>query len=170
MSSGLDFTHETVNKFEIPCSSPLSWCTQPARQKTPCQAQMLHGSAISSRTATASAKRGYTARCARPLCPTLSTPLACTGRRLVHKTSRPRSTSWRSLQVYLIACASSTTSASSPTTHASVPRHLLDKQSGPQNPLCYRTNNELKLCLTDHPRCRPAPCSQMTTYTFDLPA
>ena len=90
--------------------------------------------------------------CARPLYPTLSTLLACTGRRLVHKTTRPRSTSLRSLQVYLIVCASSITSASSPTTHASVPWHLLDKQSGPQNPLCYRTNNELKLGLTDHPR------------------
>ena len=112
---------------------------------------MLHGTAISSRTATTSAERGYTATCARPLHPTLSTLLACTGRRIAHKTTRPRSTKTRSFQVYLIVCASSTTSASSPTTHASVPWHLLDKQSGPQNPLCSRTTNEPKLCLTDHP-------------------
>ena len=123
---------------------------------------MRYGTAITCLSTTTGAERVSTAKCARPPSPTLLTLFTRTGSE--HGTNTTSSSSTRSLSLlaYLIVCASPISSASSPTTHASVPWHLLDKQSGPKNPLCSRPTNEPTLCLTDH------PCTSRTLLADDL--
>lgn len=120
-------------------------------EQAPYQARMRYGTAITCPSTTTGAERVSTAKCARPPSPTLLTLFTRTGSEHGTNTTSSSPTRSRSLLANLIVCASPISSASSPTTHASVPWHLLDKQSGPKNPLCSRPTNEPTLCLTDHP-------------------